>query len=104
MRDVLSSVLSGRDSNSNSNEAESDVDLDVDGTNRILAAAFFRKRPLQAGSSPFSMMSPLRTTYAAPATTRANNVVRLADRRPASAPSVIREEEISGFLGGGKRQ
>ncbi len=80
MRDVLSSVLSERE-----------VDVDVDGTNRILAAAFFRKRPLQAGSSPgpTSMMSPLRMTYAAPATLRANddNVVRLADRRSASKRS-----------------
>jgi len=38
MRNALSSVLGARDEDC--------------GTDRILAAAFFRKRPLQAGSSP----------------------------------------------------
>lgn len=98
MRDVLSNVLFD------------DGDSDIDGTNRILAAAFFRKRPLQAGSSPChdSVMSPLRATYAAPATSRANNVVRLADRRPTSvsrADQMLWPDEtnkVSRFLGGGK--
>lgn len=38
MRNALSNVLGARDEDR--------------GTDRILAAAFFRKRPLQAGSSP----------------------------------------------------
>jgi hypothetical protein len=48
MQDVLSAAL---------REEESDAD------DRVLAAAFFRKRPLQAGSSPMA------------------SVVRLADRQ-----------------------
>ena len=52
MRDALSNVLGERD--------------DDRGTDRILAAAFFRKRPLQAGTSP--------------------NVISLAERKPPRAP------------------
>lgn len=52
MRNALSSVLGARDEDR--------------GTDRILAAAFFRKRPLQAGTSPH-VMTP---------------VTSLADRRP----------------------
>ena len=51
MRDALSTVLTEQEEDS--------------GTNRILAAAFFRKRPLQAGSSP--------------------NVITLAERRASRA-------------------
>ena len=52
MRDALSNVLGERD--------------DDRGTDRILAAAFFRKRPLQAGTTP--------------------NVILLADRKAPRAP------------------
>ena len=51
MRNALSSVLGARDEDR--------------GTDRILAAAFFRKRPLQAGAS-----------------SHLANVTSLADRRP----------------------
>lgn len=59
MRDALDSVLADRDG-----------DDDVDGTDRILAAAFFRKRPLQAGVVPIS-----------------NNLVCLETRRGADRAS-----------------
>ena len=51
MRDALSNVLGTQD------------DASVD---QVLAAAFFRRRPLQAGSVPLGSSSP-------------NHVIRLAD-------------------------
>lgn len=53
MRDALSNVLGERDEDG--------------GTDRILAAAFFRKRPLQAGTSA--------------------HVIPLAERKPPRAPT-----------------
>ncbi len=65
MRDALSNVL-----------GQNEDDIGVD---RILAAAFFRKRPLQAGSSA--------------------HVVLLADRR------AVREGcDVTGFLHKGQRR
>lgn len=54
MRDAFSNVLGAPD--------------DDRGTDRILAAAFFRKRPLQAGSAPVP------------------TVISLADRKASRAP------------------
>lgn len=59
MRDALSTVLTDPD--------------DESGTDRILAAAFFRKRPLQAGSVPVS-----------------SNVIPLAARPRAMTPFLDR--------------
>lgn len=70
MRDVLSNVLGGHDEDS--------------GVDQILAAAFFRKRPLQAGSSA-----------SLPRSSR-SDVVVLADRRAG------REKSETGFLGGAR--
>ncbi len=72
MREALSKVLT-------SGEGQT-VDAGVD---RILAAAFFRKRPLQAGSSA-----------------HAGQVVLLADRR---SPATARVMTTDGFLVGGHR-
>lgn len=73
MRDALSNVLGHQ-------EVEAGVD-------RILAAAFFRKRPLQAGSSA--------------------HVVLLADRRPSSSRATTAREmamTTDGFLVRGGRR
>lgn len=76
MRDAFSNLLSTGDS--------SDSNAD-DGVDRILATAFFRKRPMQAGAS--------------------SNVVLLADRRSwGPADRDARTETITGFLGGGQRR
>ena len=72
MRDALSNVLGHQ-------EVEAGVD-------RILAAAFFRKRPLQAGSSA--------------------HVVLLADRRPSTRATTARDMTMTtdGFLVRGGRR
>lgn len=70
MRDALSNVLG---------QSEDAVEVDVD---RILQAAFFRKRPLQAGTSA--------------------RVVLLADRRP---PGTREGVSVASFLvPGGQRR
>ena len=76
MRDVLSNVL----------VRVQEDDAEEASTTRILAAAFFRKRPLQAGSSALT------------------NVVPLVARKPSGDAGVTGVTAVKSFLQGGERR
>jgi hypothetical protein len=83
MRDALSNVLLRR--------PEDDAE---EATNRILAAAFFRKRPLQAGSSALTNVVPLgaRKQSGEATMTRGTGVTRVTGTG------------VKSFLQGGERR